>query len=267
MVKLICPVCSKELTVSDRSYKCENNHSFDIAKQGYVNLLTGSHKDGSLIGDNKDMALSRKIFLEKGYFDSLKDGISDYIKRNTEPSAVIADICCGEGYYSHRIKEETGRDICGFDISKEMVKLAGRRKNGNTYFVANLSRIPLETESIDLAFHLFAPFHEKEISRILKKNGTVITVVSGENHLFELKEILYDTPYKNDEKPPEAENLTLKENFKITTKVLLRTSEDIDALFRMTPYYYHTKPDDKKKLDGISELEVTLDFAVYCFTK
>ena len=205
MIKLICPVCSKELTRNDRSYQCEMNHSFDIAKQGYVNLLTHSHKDGSLIGDNKDMALSRKAFLEKGYFDSLKDGISNYIKKNTTEDAVIVDICCGEGYYSHKIKEETNREICGFDISKEMVKLAGKRKNGNTYFVANLSRIPLETESVDLAFHLFAPFHEKEIGRILKENGIVVTVVSGENHLFELKEILYDTPYKNDEKPPETD--------------------------------------------------------------
>ena len=267
MIKLICPVCSKELTRNDRSYQCEMNHSFDIAKQGYVNLLTHSHKDGSLIGDNKDMALSRKAFLEKGYFDSLKDGISNYIKKNTTEDAVIVDICCGEGYYSHKIKEETNREICGFDISKEMVKLAGKRQNGNTYFVANLSRIPLETESVDLAFHLFAPFHEKEIGRILKENGIVVTVVSGENHLFELKEILYDTPYKNDEKPPETESLSLKEKFKITTKVLLESSEDVDALFRMTPYYYHTKPEDKKKLEGINQLEVTLDFAVYCFIK
>lgn len=267
MTKLICPVCREPLSLTDRSYKCINNHSFDIAREGYVNLLTGSHKDGSLIGDNKEMARSRKVFLEKGYFDPLKNFLVSYINENTDKNSVTADICCGEGYYSHCVKSETGREVCGFDISKEMVKLAGKRKNGNTYFVANLARIPLETESIDLAFHLFAPFQEKEFHRILKKNGTIITVVSGENHLFELKEILYDTPYKNDEKPPETEKLLMRDKIKVTEKVLLRSEEDIDALFRMTPYYYHTKPEDKKKLNGINQLEVTLDFAVYCFIK
>ncbi len=267
LTKLICPVCSEALSLTERSHKCINNHSFDIAKEGYVNLLTGNHKDGSLIGDNKEMAKSRKAFLEKGYFDPLKSFLVSYINENTEEDFVIADICCGEGYYSHCVKEETGREVCGFDISKEMVKLSAKRKNGNTYFVANLSKIPLETGSVDLAFHLFAPFQEKEFSRILKENGTIITVVSGENHLFELKEILYDTPYKNDEKPPETEKLCIAEKIKITEKVLLKSKEDIDALFRMTPYYYHTKPEDKKKLEGIESLEVTLDFAVYCYQK
>lgn len=267
MVKLICPVCSGILIKKDNSFRCEKNHSFDIAKEGYVNLLTGNHKDGSLIGDNKEMAKSRKAFLEKGYFDPLKNFLVSYINENTGKDSVVADICCGEGYYSNSVKEETGREICGFDISKEMVKLSAKRKNGNTYFVANLAKIPLETNSIDLAFHLFAPFQEKEFYRILKENGIVITVVSGENHLFELKEILYDTPYKNDEKPPETEYLRMIDKIKITEKVLLKSEEDIDALFRMTPYYYHTKPEDKKKLYGIEKLEVTLDFAVYCYRK
>ena len=267
MTKLICPVCSERLSLKERCYKCENNHSFDLAKEGYVNLLTGNHKDGSLIGDNKEMAKSRKAFLEKGYFDSLKNFLVSYIKEYTAENAVVADICSGEGYYSHRVREETGREVCGFDISKEMVKLSAKRKNGNIYFVANLSKIPLETGSVDLAFHLFAPFQEKEFSRILKENGTIITVVSGENHLFELKELLYDTPYKNDEKPPETENLQIEDKIKISEKVLLRSAEDIDALFRMTPYYYHTKPEDKAKLQGVESLEVTLDFAVYVMKK
>ena len=260
-------MCSEALSLRERCYKCTGNHNFDVAKEGYVNLLTGNHKDGSLIGDNKEMARSRKTFLEKGYFNPLKDFLVAYISENTDEASVIADICCGEGYYSHCVREETGREVCGFDISKEMVKLSAKRKNGNIYFVANLSKIPLDAESVDLAFHLFAPFQEKELSRILKENGTIITVVSGENHLFELKELLYDTPYKNDEKPPETEKLHITEKIKITEKVLLKSAEDIDALFRMTPYYYHTKPEDKAKLQGVESLEVTLDFAVYAMKK
>ena len=108
MVKLICPVCSGALIKKDNSFRCEKNHSFDIAREGYVNLLTGKHKDGSLIGDNKDMAKSRKAFLEKGYFDSLKSFLVSYIRENTAENAVVTDICSGEGYYSHCVIEETG---------------------------------------------------------------------------------------------------------------------------------------------------------------
>ncbi len=267
MIKLICPICSERIVKQDKSYICKNNHCFDIAKEGYVNLLTGKHKDGSLIGDNKDMALSRKQFLEKGYFDSLLNAITEYIKASGKAEGAIADICCGEGYYGHKIRSELNCELCGFDISKEMIRLASKRKNNITYFVANLARIPLESKSVDLAFHLFAPFHEKELSRILKDNGIIITVVSGENHLFELKELLYDTPYKNDEKPPLTESLKLAKKIKISDKVLLESAEDIDALFKMTPYYYHTSDKDKMKLADIKELSITTEFVIYIFSK
>ena len=64
---LICPVCGTELQKVDRTLRCENNHSFDVAKEGYVNLLRAS-KNGDLIGDDKLSARSRRDFLNKGYY-------------------------------------------------------------------------------------------------------------------------------------------------------------------------------------------------------
>ncbi len=267
MINLICPVCGERLTDDKKLYRCQNGHCFDKAKEGYVNLLTGKHKDGSLIGDNKSMAKSRKNFLEKEYFAALSDFLISFIKATGIENPAVCDICCGEGYYSDKIKSALSADICGFDISKEMVKLAAKRKNGVTYFVANLSHIPLKSGSIDIAVHLFAPFHEKEFTRIIRDNGYIITVVAGENHLFELKSLLYDTPYKNDEKPPETENLIFKDKIKITDEIHLRSRDDIDALFKMTPYYYHTSEKDKAKLFSLQNLTVTVDFAVYVCQK
>lgn len=262
---IICPVCGDELKEENRSLKCEKGHCFDRAKEGYVNLIAGARKNGSLIGDNRAMAFSRRAFLEKGYFDILLDELISVIREKALPCPHILDICCGEGYYSHRISEAVGCEMYGFDISKEMVRLAAKRKNDCEYLVANLSRIPLKDKSIDIAFHLFAPFHEKEFSRIMKDGGTLITVVAGENHLFELKEILYDTPYKNDEKPPETEFLTVKEKRKVTGQIHLSSKEDISALFEMTPYYYHTSDKDKEKLSAYDELDVTVDFCVFIY--
>ena len=90
-------------------------------------------------------------------------------------------------------------------------------------------------------------------------------MVAGENHLFELKEILYDTPYKNDEKPPETEHLTVKEKKKVTAKIHLSSKEDINALFEMTPYYYRTSDKDKSKLSSFNELDVTVDFCIFIY--
>ncbi len=267
MIRPICPVCKQILIKQDRSYRCESGHCFDISKEGYVNLLYGKNKSGSLIGDNRDMALSRRNFLSKGYFSALSDGLIGMIKEHTKKNAVLCDICCGEGWYGEKVKDAIDCELISFDISKEMLRLCAKRKKSELCFVANGNSIPLESESVDLAFHLFAPFQEKEFSRILKSDGIILTAVAGENHLFELKELLYDTPYKNDEAPPKTESLILKDKRKFTKKVLLESKDDIQALFRMTPYYYHTSDSDKAKIEALESLEVTTEFVVYGFIK
>lgn len=267
MTQPICPVCNKKLKKQDRCYRCENGHSFDISKEGYVNLLHGKNKSGSLIGDNRDMAVSRRSFLSKGYFSALSEGLVEMIKENISAHPVICDICCGEGWYGEQIRNSIDCELISFDISKEMLRLCAKRKKSDLCFVANGNSIPLADESIDLAFHLFAPFQEKEFSRIIKKDGLILTAVAGENHLFELKELLYDTPYKNDEAPPKTESLILKEKRKFSRKILLNSKEDIQALFRMTPYYYHTSDKDKAKIDSLEGLEVTTEFVVYGYRK
>ena len=267
MIKPICPVCGEGLTNENKSYRCENGHCFDISREGYVNLLHGKNKSGSLIGDNREMALSRKQFLSKDYFSALSDELIKMIKEYAPSRPTLCDICSGEGYYGEKVKDAIDCELISFDISKEMLRLCAKRKKSDFCFVASNNKIPLESESVDLAFHLFAPFQEDEFSRIIKKDGVILTAVAGENHLIELKEILYDTPYKNDEAPPKTEKLIMKEKRKVSKKVTLQSREDIDALFKMTPYYYHTSDKDKAKLEGIESLEVTTEFVVYAYGK
>ncbi len=265
--KLICPVCGSKFTQNEKSLVCGNNHLFDIAKQGYVNLLSGKSKNGDLIGDNGSMAQSRQAFLNKDYFSSLADGICEYVTSMKKEKPVMLDICCGEGYYSKKVLEKQSGELYGFDLSRQMVRLAARRKLDASFFVANISHIPIEDESVDIAFHFFAPFHENEFSRVLRKGGVLLSVVPGENHLFELKEKIYDTPYKNDEQLPETKNLNLSDTFKISKTVSLESNEDIQSLFAMTPYYYRTSQKDKEKIHLIDRLETTVEFVVGVYTK
>ena len=264
---LFCPVCHGALYSEGKNLKCENNHCFDLAKEGYVNLLTNSHKSGDLMGDNKSMALSRQDFLNKGYFESLASFISSYAEENFSEGSSILDICCGEGYYSSKISEKGRYNLYGFDLSKAMVRLAAKRKLDASFFVANLSHIPLKDNSISFGFHLFAPFHEEEFYRVLEKGGKLLTVVPGENHLFELKEKIYDKPYKNDEKLPETSLLKLTDKFKVSQNINLRSNSDIENLFMMTPYYYRTSETDKNKIKSLDSLSVTVDFVIGEYTK
>jgi len=116
--------------------------------------------------------------------------------------------------------------------------------------------------SFDYAVHLFAPFNEKEFARILKPGGRLYTVIPGREHLFGLKQAVYDTPYYNDEKLPETQELTLVETRKINSTITLTSQEDIEAVFRMTPYYFHTSAQDKEKLAVLSTLETPISFVI-----
>lgn len=259
---LRCPICGGGLSLRDKTVSCLRGHSFDMAREGYVNLLR-SQKSGDRMGDSKDSARSRRDFLDKGYYRPLRDALTALFaaKRGS-----VLDICCGEGYYTSALAENPALAVYGFDLSKEMVRLAARR-GGATCFVANLAAIPVADGSFDYATHLFAPFHEREFSRILKSGGTLFSVVPGKRHLWALKERLYDEPYPNDEALPATEALKLCGTRKVTAEITLRSPQDINAVFRMTPYYYHTSQKDRDKLVGLNTLTTEIEFVIAEYKK
>lgn len=259
---LVCPVCGFPLVFQEKLVSCSAGHKFDLAREGYVNLLRSS-KSGDRIGDDKLSARSRRDFLNKGYYAPLKDALIQLFQNK---SGTLMDICCGEGYYTSAIGNNTALQVYGFDISKEMVRLAAKRGWG-TYFVANMASIPVLDASMDYCTHLFAPFNELEFSRILKPGGRLYTVIPGTHHLFGLKQALYDTPYLNDEKLPDTQTLRLLETNKVYAHITLATKEDIDAVFRMTPYYFHTSQADKEKLAKYSSLETPIEFVIATYEK
>ena len=254
---LLCPVCGQMLSRRDRCMVCVHGHSFDIAKEGYVNLLR-SNRNGDKIGDDKYSARSRRDFLNKGYYAPLRDALCHMF---SQKQGSLLDICCGEGYYTSALGENPNMDVYGFDIAREMVRLAAKRGNG-TYFVANMASIPVADGSFDYATHLFAPFMEDEFFRILKPGGSLYSVIPGEKHLLGLKEALYETPYRNDEKLPEVKRLRLVATQKITANITLASVEDIESVFRMTPYYFHTSQADREKLAAYETLETPIEFVI-----
>lgn len=286
---LVCPNCGAALAADDSGHalRCPNGHSFDRAREGYVNLLVGS-KSGERRGDSRASARARRAFLSGGCYACLKEAVTPLLR------GTVLDICCGEGYYDElpetarhaapggttapdRLEQPGGTpapdrpaELYGFDISKEMVRLAAGRYRGDAkhhYFVANLASIPVADRSIDTAIHLFAPFNETEFARVLKDDGVLYSVIPGADHLYEMKQIVYDTPYYNDEQAPEVTDRLKLVNRRKVSSVVHMPGGELKTLFSMTPYYYRTSETDRQKLDAVEELDLTVSFVLLEYRK
>lgn len=253
-----CPICNKSLVLQGRTYKCENNHCYDLAKEGYVNLL--KKQGGKDYGDSPDMVKARRAFFDKDYYKPLKEFMCSQIGKVKHD--VILDLGCGEGYYTNFYKDNLESDIIALDIAKEAVKIASKRNSKVKYIVASVQDIPVFDQSIDVAVNAFTPIDLDEITRVIKKDGYLITARVGEKHLYELKEALYDNIYLNDNSPLVDERLELIDSQIISFNIVLNSNEDIVNLFMMTPYYHHTSLSSKEKLKELDHLDVRCEFNV-----
>ena len=123
------------------------------------------------------------------------------------------------------------------------------------FFVGNMNSIPLPDKSVDLSFHVFSPFNELEEARILKKDGYLVLVNPGRDHLYELKKAIYDDAYYNTESEKELDNFKLIEQINVKYNIDV-VNKDILNLVKMTPYFYKTKDSDIERLNNINSLNI-----------
>lgn len=263
MTLFTCPVCGGNLSKEDRTYKCEKNHCYDTAKEGYVNLLM-SAKSGDASGDDKEMVASRTRFLDGGFYSPLRDKMCGIIGSVNIGSLSLLDAGCGEGYYTSAYAE-IAQNTVGVDISKAAVRHASKRCKKASFAVASVYHLPLAENSVDVVVNCFSPNAPSEFSRVLKDGGYLLYVVPGAKHLWELKSILYDDPYENEEKTEEYDGFVLERVESVNTQFTLDCNEDIKALFHMTPYTWKTPKDGAARLDKTEKLTVTADFKIHIF--
>jgi len=252
---MLCPNCRKKLQKIENSYKCENKHSYDISKQGYLNLLLNAKNSG----DNKEMINSRHEFLKKGYFDKLLLSIVDELK--TLPINNILDIGCGEGYYDRGIKQNLDIEITGLDISKEACLKASKLSKDVFYVVGSSNHLPFEDNEFDLLLNIFAPHNEEEFSRVCNKY--ILKVIPNKEHLIELKQILYSDVIIKEEKKLDFKSFKEIIHKNVKYKVLI---DDLYELFKMTPYFYKTKY-NMEVFEVNKNIEMTCDFSILLYEK
>lgn len=265
--EVICPVCCNELEIHGKTYKCQNNHSFDISKHSVVNLSLNNKSSKKRHGDDKLMVIARKNFLDKGFYEPILKAVTELAEKNCQNTSVFVDAGCGEGYYTNAVaKSINTKTTIGIDLSKEALRYFKKRNDTATAIVSSIFKMPVKSESVDLALNMFAPNATDEFLRILKRNGFLIRTFVLKNHLIELKQAIYDNAYYNSEENLELDGFEIIEKQETTTKIHVE-NEDIENLFLMTPYYYKTSKADQEKIKNLKSLDTTVSVMSVIYKK
>ena len=262
----LCPLCQQALTLTDKTYRCLNNHSFDQAKQGYVNLLPVQFKHSKEPGDNKEMVIARRAFLDKQFYQPLVDKMLMLYQQFGQSDAPLLDAGCGEGFYTHQHKTIKNQ-VYGVDIAKETIKIAAKRYQDCHFSVGTLSKLNFSDNFFGWIISVYAPILESEFTRILQKDGYLLTVTPAENHLFELKELIYDQANKHDITKAPINNLTLVEEQKLTYTMNFKHSDDVLNLLAMTPFAFKASKGLIEKIKNMTEFSCQADFILRLYKK
>ena len=263
----ICPACHLPLSLFERSWCCDNEHRYDQAKEGYVNLLLAQHKRSKEPGDNKQMVNARRAFLQEGHYQPLADKLSALIAEHQAfAELTVFDAGCGEGYYLHCIVDSLqAKNInvyaAGIDISKIAVQKAAKRYTENSFAVASSYKLPLADNSQDAIIQIFAPSGEAEIKRVLKAQGIWIQVNPAAQHLQQLKQALYDQPLKHKAQDDVPEGFKILKEQNLSFELQLDSSEQRMNLLMMTPFYWSAQ---QTKVDNMlaTMADVSVDFSI-----
>ena len=255
-MNLLCPICGLELNTEGKRYVCAQNHSYDLARQGYVNLLTVQQKHSLNPGDTREQVLSRREFLEAGYYAPIAGTLIDTAIA-LEISGQILDVGCGEGYYSSRLADALGAPLTGLDISKEAVRCAAAKYKGKQWLCATAAHIPVENESVSLLTSLFALTLPEEFHRILKPGGYYFQVLAAEDHLLGLKSIIYDRlNFKEKDTVPTLPGFELVKSIPIRFDFTVE-GRQVQNLFSMTPHVFRIGKDGAERLRKTERLTDT----------
>ena len=254
-----CPICQENLTLVESSLKCNNRHSFDLAKFGYVNLAPQIKQSANY---DKENFQNRQQILEAGFYQAILEAVSDLLS-NSKNAKTILDIGCGEGFYSRKLQEShSDKTFYAFDISKDSVQIAAKSEPNwaVNWFVGDLARLPIKDGSMDILLDIFSPANYGEFRRVLSKDGILIKVIPTENHLKEIRQKVQDQLTNKDYSNQDIKN-HFQEHFTILssqtaslTKTI--TAEQLQALLSMTPLLFHV---DQTKIDWSQLTEITIE--------
>ncbi len=272
-----CPICGAALERDGGSLACrgERRHTYDIAKEGYVNLLPPGRAKNAKTGDSAQMIRAREDFLSGGGYDRYSAEAAAFavgFMGEVSGEPLLLDSGCGEGRHTVNmarvIADATDRRViaAGFDASKFGAMAAAKRyvrgeapRGVLPFFAAgNIFSLPVSDSSVDVFTSLFAPLPDGEARRTVKEGGLLVICAAGGGHLSQLREILYENPI------PSGGGAAVPEGFRtvgekvIEYPLILSAAGEIEALFTMTPFYHNATLAGRARLLEKDSLTVTV---------
>ncbi|MEU7902631.1 putative RNA methyltransferase [Actinoplanes sp. NPDC049118] len=180
---LRCPVCGETLErAGDQGLRCPRGHSFDIARQGYVNLAAGRSPHS---GDTAEMIGDREAFLAEGHYDFIAAALAEAVRPD---DGLVLDAGTGTGHYLARVLDALpDAPGLGIDVSKPALRRAARAHPRAGAALADLWRpLPLEDACVSMLINVFAPRNGPEFRRVLHSDGLLLVVTPARDHLAEL---------------------------------------------------------------------------------
>ena len=254
-MELICPICHLSLEWEGKSCRCGRGHSFDVARQGYVNLLPVQQKRSRHPGDTREQVLSRRAFLETDAYGPIVEAVKAAAAGHPGP---ILDVGCGEGYYAVRVAEHLKAELTGLDISKEAVRCAAAKYKGHRWLCGTAAHLPIADDSVGVLMSMFALTMPQEFRRVLKEGGIFIQVLAAQDHLMGLKSIIYpEILLKDKDSVPVLEGFQLYSSTPVRFEFTAQ-GEQITNLLSMTPHFWRISAEGAKRL---KDTEILTDTA------
>ncbi|RZQ64786.1 putative RNA methyltransferase [Amycolatopsis suaedae] len=264
---LRCSVCAAGVTLDGRTLRCARGHAFDLAKQGYVNLLHARVPAGT--ADTTEMVAARAEFLAAGHYAPLADAIADAVPSG---DGLVVDAGAGTGYYLAAVLDRApGATGLALDVSAVALRRAAKAHPAITAAVWNLwEPWPVADDSAAVLLNVFAPRNGAEFARVLRPGGTLVVASPGPGHLAELADLgLLGIGAGKEQRLDES----LSEWFVAADRRQVRLPLTLDpgavrAVVRMGPAGHHLHRDGRaERLAAVSSaVEVTAEFTVSVYT-
>ncbi|OJA06930.1 putative RNA methyltransferase [Halomonas sp. QHL1] len=284
---LACPLDGEPLYLEGSTWRCTaghnpSKHSFDIAKQGYVNLLPVQQKRSHDPGDSKAMVAARQRFLNAGHYQPIAEAVSNAVLSHAvvqsagHPPFSCLDAGCGEGYYlrqlAHAASSSPSLSLMGLDISKWAVLAAAKQDAKQTplssWVVGSNAHLPVQSGTLDSVLCMFGFPVVSEFARVLKAHGVLLQVEAGPNHLRELREIIYPTLKAERSSETEVpEGFTHHSSERVSYSLALNGSDEIADLLAMTPHLYRASAEGRARAAALETLVVTVDARIVMYTR
>ena len=251
MVTLLCTVrdCRQPLVRQEARFVCARNHSFDVARSGYVNLLQPQDRKSASPGDSRAAVAARRRFLDRGFAAPLLEAMLAFVP----PARTILDVGCGEGYHLNGFQKRFDAEGHGLDISTPAADAAARRYAQCTFVVANADRfLPYADASFELVMSITARTNPGEFARV--SSGLLFQALPAPDDLIELREAVLGEG-KLIDRVRDVEGFELVKRERASHRVHLDPAAIDDV---MASSYRGMRASQREKLERLSALDVTL---------